>query len=47
MKAEITAGQEEMKEDLLARWEAKIEANQAKTDIKLKEINEEIKSGEA
>jgi hypothetical protein len=36
MKAEITARQEEMKEDLLARLEAKIEANQTKTNIKLR-----------
>jgi hypothetical protein len=36
-------GQEEMK-DFLARLEANIEANQAKTDVKLKEMSEEIKS---
>jgi hypothetical protein len=42
--AEIRSGQEEMKEDLLARLEAKIEANQAKMDVKLKEMSEEIHS---
>jgi uncharacterized phage infection (PIP) family protein YhgE len=41
---EITSRQEEMKEDLLARLEAKIEANQAKIDVKLKEMSEEIHS---
>jgi archaellum component FlaC len=34
----------EMKEDLLARLEVKIEANQAKMDVKLKEMSEEIHS---
>jgi hypothetical protein len=34
---------EEIKEDFLARFEAKMEANQANTDVKLKEMSEEIK----
>jgi DNA anti-recombination protein RmuC len=41
--AEIRSGQEEMK-DLLARLEAKMEANQAKMDVKLKEMSEEVHS---
>jgi hypothetical protein len=35
-----------MKEDLLARLEAKIELNQAKADVKIKETSKEIKSGQ-
>jgi hypothetical protein len=36
-----------VKEDLLERLEAKIEASQAKTDMKLKKMIEEIKCGPA
>jgi hypothetical protein len=46
MDANRKDNQEEMKENLLARLEAQIEANQAKTDLKLEEMSEEIKSGQ-
>jgi hypothetical protein len=47
LEADRKPDQEEMKEDLLARLEAKTEANKVKTDIKLKETSEEIKSSQA
>jgi hypothetical protein len=47
MDAKRKDGPEEMKEDLLARLEARIEANQAKTNTNLKEMREEIKCGQA
>jgi hypothetical protein len=47
MDANSKDEQEEMKEDLLARLEAKIEATHAKMDVKLEEMSEEIKSGQA
>jgi hypothetical protein len=49
MQEKADADREERKADrgLLAKLEAKIKANQAKTDINLKEMREEIKSGQA
>jgi hypothetical protein len=46
MDANRKDDQDEMK-DMLERLEGKIEANQAMTDIKLKEMSENIKSGQA